>query len=140
MTPNREKIEDAVANILRDRNIKNVNTSIGVEELEYPLVIVKMTDETKESPRMPSDIVVEIVCQSIIGREGTLPKTHYDFIDSVREVLYARGRTGLYSMFWGVGLPVSQVGETIDAGTEIEEEEGGSMATTTIDLNFRLLQ
>ena len=140
MTPNREKIENAVAGVLRNYEIENVRVDVNEEELKYPVVVVHMIGETKEDPRLASDISVDVICHSILGRDESVGRSHYALVDRVRVILSARGSTGLYNMLWGSGLPVGQVYETVDNGTEINEEEGGSMATTTINVNFRLLQ
>ena len=137
---NREQVENAVANILIKHSIPNVSIDVNVEEIKYPYVVVDMSSEVKVDPRLPSDIGIDVCCSSIIGREESVAKTHYDFVDRVRKILSSRGANGLYYMLWGAGLPVSQINETVDNGTEIEEEEGGSRATTTISVNFRLLQ
>ena len=138
MTLNRDRIENAVASVLRTHGVDNVRVDVNTDKIDYPLVIVNMIDESKEAPRLPSDISVEVICQSIIGRDEAVGKTHYMFADKVRTILSARGSNGLYSMLWGAGLPVGEVGETVDLGTEIQEEEGGSMAISNIKLDFRL--
>ena len=137
---NRERVENAVADVLRNRSIDNVRIDVNTDELKYPVVIVNMVSETKVDPRLASDIGVDVMCKSIIGREEAVSKSHYEFADRVRVILSARGANGIYSMLWGEGLPVCQINETIDIGTDILEEEGGSIATTTISLNFRLFQ
>ena len=140
MITNRRQIETAIAGVLEDGSIKNVRIDVGDEEIKYPVAIVHMVDETKIDPRVASDIGVDVMCLSIIGRNKSNAETHYEFVESVRNILSARGSTGLYKMLWGEGLPVGQVYETVDNGTEIIEEEGGSTATTTISVRFRLLQ
>lgn len=138
MTPNREKIENAVATVLKNAGVSNVRIDVNTEEIKYPVVVVNMSGESKQDPRLASEITVDVMCQSIIGREESIDKTHYNFVDNVRIILYSRGKNGMYNRLWGAGLPVGHVLETIDAGTDINEEEGGSMAITTIQTRFRL--
>lgn len=140
MTPNREQIEQSVANVLTNNRIDNVRLDVNDEELKYPVVVVHMVGETKQDPRAASDISVDVICHSILGREDAVDKAHYRFVDKIRTILSSRGSTGMYNMLWGSGLPVGQMYETVDNGTEIIEEEGGSKATTTINVNFRLVQ
>ena len=140
MYNNREVIEKAVVNVLERAGIDNVRMDVNTDKITYPLVVVNMSGETKINPRLASEVSVDVVCESIIGREEAVSKSHYEFLDKVRSILSARGKNGLYRQLWGAGLAVGEVLATVDTGTEISEEEGGSVASSGIQVNFRLVQ
>ena len=135
----RDVIEEAFVKLLTTAGIKNVRVDVNTDKVEYPITVVNMAEESKENPRLPSEVTVEIVCESVIGREDAVGRSHYDFVDNVRQVLDSRGKNGMYQRLWGAGLAIGEMLETIDGGTEIDDVKGGALASTVFEVRFRLL-
>lgn len=133
---NRYKIEKAFVDVLERTGLENVRMTCSSDLLAWPLILVEMTGETRDHPRLPANVLVDVHYYTQIPKDKFIDRGHYDGLDKVKEPLMEEG--GIYLRLLDVGLNVSSVLNTEETGTEIIENEGGSQARSTITVSLAI--